>query len=267
LLFIEARQSTFVPAKLNQLNKIKVGIVNYLNTKPLIFGIQHAPVANDLLLIEDYPANIARMLLEGTIDVGLVPVAVIPHLKEHHIITDYCIGCTGAVASVAIFSEVPIEKVEKVLLDYQSRTSVALAKLLLRKYWNIEPVLVDTKTDYRAQIKGTTAGVVIGDRALEQRKVSTYLYDLGTAWIDLTGVPFVFAAWVSNKPLPEDFVTAFNAANKLGLENIDRAVAENPYKIYDLQTYYRQNISYEFTAEKRKGLEKFLSFLTAPQSA
>jgi chorismate dehydratase len=264
LLFIEARQSTFVPAKLNQLNKIKVGIVNYLNTKPLIFGIQHAPVANELLLIEDYPANVARMLMEGTIDVGLVPVAVIPHLKEHHIITDFCIGCTGPVASVAIFSEVPIEKVEKVLLDYQSRTSVALAKVLLRKYWKIEPQLVDTKSDYRASIKGTTAGVVIGDRALEQRKVSTYLYDLGAAWIDFTGLPFVFAAWVSNKPLPADFITAFNAANKLGLENIDRAVAENPYSIYDLQTYYRQNISYELTDEKRKGLDKFLSFLTAP---
>ncbi len=142
-----------------------------------------------MLLIEDYPANIARMLMEGTIDVGLVPVAVIPHLKEHYINTDYCIGCEGPVASVAVFSEVPMEKVEKVLLDYQSRTSVALAKVLLRKYWNIEPELVDTKSDYRAQIKGTTAGVVIGDRALEQRKVSTYMYDLGEAWIEITGLP------------------------------------------------------------------------------
>jgi chorismate dehydratase len=108
--------------------------------------------------------------------------------------------------------------------------------------------------------------VVIGDRALEQRKVSTYLYDLGASWIDFTGLPFVFAAWVSNKPLPPEFITAFNAANKLGLENIDRAVAANPYNIYDLQTYYRQNISYELTHEKKKGLEKFLSFLTAPVS-
>ena len=159
-----------MPAKLNQLNKIKVGIVNYLNTKPLIYGIQQAPVAEKLVLIEDYPARVARMLLEGTIDVGLVPVAVIPHLQEHHIITDYCIGCTGPVASVAIFSEVPIQKIEKVLLDYQSRTSVALAKLLLRKYWKIEPELVDTTglagANYRTSIKGTTAGVVIGDRAL-----------------------------------------------------------------------------------------------------
>ncbi|WP_242696525.1 menaquinone biosynthetic enzyme MqnA/MqnD family protein [Longitalea luteola] len=244
------------------MNKIKVGIVNYLNTKPLIYGIQRAPVADKLLLIEDYPANVARMLVEGTIDVGLVPVAVIPQLKEHHIITDYCIGCTGPVASVGIFSEVPIEKIERVLLDYQSRTSVALAKLLLRKYWQIEPELVDTRSDYRASIKGTTAGVVIGDRALEQRKVSTYMYDLGEAWIKMTGLDFVFAAWVSNKPLPDDFIADFNAANKLGLENIDKAVAENPYPVFDLHKYYTGHISYALTPEKRKGLDRFLSFLT-----
>ncbi|WP_243751665.1 menaquinone biosynthetic enzyme MqnA/MqnD family protein [Niastella caeni] len=244
------------------MNKIKVGIVNYLNTKPLIYGIQHSAVAERLLLIQDYPANVARMLMEGTIDVGLVPVAVIPHLQEHHIITDYCIGCTGAVASVGIFSEVPIDKIEKVLLDYQSRTSVALAKVLLREYWQIDPELVDTKSDYRGAIKGTTAGVVIGDRALEQRKVSPYIYDLGEAWIDLTGLPFVFAAWVSNKPLPDDFISAFNSANKLGLENIEKAVAENPYRVFDLHKYYTAHISYELTAEKRKGLKMFLSFIT-----
>lgn len=255
-----------MPAKLNQLNKIKVGIVNYLNAKPLIYGIQRAPVVDQLLLIDDYPANIARMLVEGTIDVGLVPVAVIPHLKEHHIITDYCIGCEGPVASVAIFSEVPLEKVEKVLLDYQSRTSVALAKVLLRKFWKMDVELVDTKDDYRSQIKGTTAGVVIGDRALEQRKRSAYIYDLGEAWIEMTGSPFVFAAWVSNKPLPVDFIEAFNAANKLGLQHIDDAVAENPYPVFDLHAYYTKHISYELTPEKRKGLEKFLAFLSVEKS-
>jgi chorismate dehydratase len=248
------------------LNKIKVGIVNYLNTKPLIFGIQHSPVAENLLLIEDYPANVAKMLKEGSIDVGLVPVAVIPHLQEYHIITDYCIGCTGPVASVAIFSEVPIDRIEKVLLDYQSRTSVALAKVLLRKYWQIEPELIDTKADYRGAIKGTTAGVVIGDRALEQRKVSPYIYDLGEAWIDFTGLPFVFAAWVSNKPLPADFIAAFNEANKKGLENINNVVAGIPYNVFDLHKYYTEHISYELTQEKRRGLDQFLSFVTEPEA-
>lgn len=245
------------------MDKIKVGIVNYLNTKPLVYGIQHSPVSDRLILIEDYPSNIARLLLDGSIDVGLVPVAVIPHLREYHIVTDYCIGCTGPVASVALFSEVPVNQVEQVLLDYQSRTSVALAKILMREYWQIQPTVTDTKSDYRSKIKGTTAGLVIGDRALEQRKTSPYIYDLGEAWKDFTGLPFVFAAWVSNKPLPANFISEFNAANKLGLENIETVVAENPYPIFDLHSYYREHISYELTAEKRKGLEKFLSLLNS----
>jgi len=248
------------------LEKIKVGIVNYLNTKPLVYGIQHSAVTDRLILVEDYPANVARMLVEGSIDVGLVPVAVIPHLKEHHIISDYCIGCTGPVASVAIFSEVPIHEIQTVLLDYQSRSSVALAKVLMREYWQIHPQLSDTKSDYRSLIKGTTAGVVIGDRALQQRKTSKYIYDLGEAWIEYTGLHFVFAAWVSNKPLPEDFINEFNAANKLGLQHIDEVVAENPFPYFDLHQYYTKHISYELTPEKRKGLEKFLSFLTAKVS-
>jgi chorismate dehydratase len=255
---------TFEPAKLIQLDKIKIGIVNYLNTKPLLYGIQHSPVSEQIILIEDYPANIARLLMEGSIDAGLVPVAVIPHLNEYHIITDYCIGANGPVASVALFSQVPVENVQKVLLDYQSRTSVALAKILLKEYWKITPQITDTKSDYRSLIKGTTAGIVIGDRALEQRKVSEYVYDLGEAWKDFTGLPFVFAAWISNKPLREDFITAFNEANKMGVEHIEQVVAENPYPVFDLHQYYTRYISYELNAEKRKGLERFLQLLQEP---
>jgi chorismate dehydratase len=255
---------TFEPAKLIQLDKIKIGIVNYLNTKPLLYGIQHSPVSEQIILIEDYPANIARLLMEGSIDAGLVPVAVIPHLNEYHIITDYCIGANGPVASVALFSQVPVENVQKVLLDYQSRTSVALAKILLKEYWKITPQITDTKSDYRSLIKGTTAGIVIGDRALEQRKVSEYVYDLGEAWKDFTGLPFVFAAWISNKPLREDFITAFNEANKMGVEHIEQVVAENPYPVFDLHQYYTRYISYELNAEKRKGLERFLQLLLEP---
>lgn len=248
------------------MDKIKVGIVNYLNTKPLLYGIQHSPVSEDIILIGDYPSNIARMLAEGSVDVGLVPVALIPHLNECHIITDYCIGCDGAVASVALFSQVQVAVIQKVLLDYQSRTSVALAKILLKEYWKIAPQLADTKSNYQSLIKGTTAGIVIGDRALEQRNTSEYVYDLGQAWKEFTGLPFVFAAWISNKPLPADFIAAFNAANKLGLEHIEQVVAENPYPAFDLHRYYTHYIRYELNEEKRRGLDKFLSLLTTSAS-
>ena len=249
-------------AKIDELEKIKVGAVSYLNTKPLLYGIkQSAELMKQIELVEDYPSKIAAMLVEGTIDVGLVPVAIIPRLKEWHIVTDYCIGADGDVASVCLFSEVPIEKIEKVLLDYQSKTSVNLVKILLKDYWKINPVLEDAKEDYISAIKGTTAGVVIGDRALAQRKISPYIYDLAGAWKDMTGLPFVFAAWIANKKLPEQFTSLFNGANGEGLNNIDEVIEANENAVYDLDIYYRNNISYSLDVKKKKGMEKFLELL------
>lgn len=227
----------------------------------MLYGWKHGFKVDNAVAVEAYPARVADMLLNDEIDVGLVPVAIIPKLKEHHIITNFCIGAETYVASVCLFSEVPIERVERVLLDYQSRTSVALAKILLKHFWKLSPVFEDAKEDFRKEIKGTTAAVVIGDRAFEQRKQSTYIYDLASSWIEFTGLPFVFAAWVANKELPKKFIQQFNEANQVGLKNIDKVVAENPCTLYDLNEYYTRNISYELTEEKRKGLEKFLGFL------
>jgi len=249
-------------ANLVELEKIKVGAVSYLNTKPLLFGIKRSEeLMGRMELIEEYPSKIARMLVENKIDVGLVPVTVIPKLSEWHIISDYCIGADGDVASVCLFSEVPLEKIDKILLDYQSLTSVNLCKILLQRYWKKDVLPEDAKEDFRSQIKGTTGGVVIGDRALEQRTISTYIYDLGGAWKAMTGLPFVFAAWIANKKLPGDFVHLFNEANAVGLQNINDVIAENPFTAYDLKKYYTQNISYPLTDEKRKGMEKFLELL------
>jgi chorismate dehydratase len=212
-------------------------------------------------LLEAYPSNIAKMLLDDTIDMGLVPVAVIPKLKAPQIVSDFCIGANGEVASVAIFSEVHMEEITTVLLDYQSRTSVNLAKILLEKYWNQQVTFIETSEDFSDSIKGTVAGVVIGDRALEQRLQAKYIYDLAEAWKNYSGLPFVFAAWVSNKNLGDDFEDAFNMANAYGLKHIAEVVAENAYVAYDLKKYYTENISYTLDAEKRKGLELFLSLL------
>jgi chorismate dehydratase len=240
----------------------KIGAVSYLNTKPLLYGIlRSAEVMNQLELTIDYPSRIAQDLIDGDADMGLVPVATITRLKEYHINGQYCIGAEGDVASVCLFSEVPLEQIQTVLLDYQSRTSVALLKVLMHFYWKRTPVYVNTHEDYRASIKGTTAGLVIGDRALEQRLTSPYIYDLAGAWKDFTGLPFIFAAWISNKPIDPSFIQRFDEAGGIGLKHLDQVLAENPYAVYDLNTYYTQNISYELTPEKRKGLDLFLHYL------
>ncbi len=210
----------------------------------------------DLLI--DYPSKIASMLLENTIDVGLVPVAVIPKMKEYYIISDYCIGCVGEVASVCLFSELPLEKIEKILLDYQSKSSVELLKILIRDYWKINVVLEETSGEYQSKISGTTAALVIGDRALQQRKISPCIYDLGLEWKKYTGLPFVFAAWISNKKLDDNFIESFNHSNSFGLNKIDDVVKENPCKIFDLKHYYSDCISFNLDHNKKNGLELFL---------
>ena len=243
-------------------SKITVGIINYLNVKPFLYGIKHSPVMNGIHLVETFPSKLAQLLLTGEVDLGIVPVAIIPEMKEHYIVSDYCIGCNGPVATVCLFSEIPISRVETVLLDYQSKTSVALAKLLLEKYWKVSPVFEDVREEeFRNRITGTTAGLVIGDRAFEQRARSTYAYDLGEAWKDFTGLPFVFAAWIANKPLPDGFIHAFNEACTFGLMHTDEVVQENPFKLFDLKQYYKYNVSYILDEKKKDGLARFLSLL------
>ena len=108
--------------------RIKVGIVSYLNTRPLIYGLKLEPIVSQIELIEDNPARLAEMLKNNEIDLGLIPVAAIAELNESYLSGDYCIGTEGEAASVCLFSEVPLEQIEKVYLDYQSRTSVELLK-------------------------------------------------------------------------------------------------------------------------------------------
>jgi chorismate dehydratase len=154
-----------------------------------------------------------------------------------------------------------MEEITEVLLDYQSRTSVALLKILLKHHWKIHPLLTAAENNFREQIGDTTAGLVIGDRAFEQRLQSKYIYDLGEAWVEMTGKPFVFAAWVSNKQFDEAFHEKFNAAIGAGFDHLDIIVAQNPYKPFDLKAYYTQNISYGLDDAKKNALQHFLQFL------
>jgi chorismate dehydratase len=220
-------------------------------------------MADSIDLKIDFPSKIASMLLEDEIDVGLVPVAIIPELKEYHIISDYCISCDGEVASVCLFSDVPLNKIETILLDYQSRTSVELLKILIKQFWKINPVLEETNGEYQSDISGTTAALIIGDRALQQRKISPYIYDLGLEWKKFTGLPFVFAAWISNKKLDEDFINSFNKANSIGLNKIETIVEENIFSVFNLSDYYTKYISFELNDVKKKALGLFLNKISS----
>jgi chorismate dehydratase len=238
-----------------------VGAVSYLNTKPLLYGIKNSPIISEISLVTEYPSRIADMLMTDDIDIGLVPVSIVPDMKEYYFYTDFCIGCDGPVASVCLFSEVSLREIDTVLLDNQSRTSVALAKILFQKHWKINPVFEAAGPDFIKRIKGNTGAVVIGDRALDLRSSAAFVYDLGEAWKQMTGLPFVFAAWISNKKLDSDWVERFNQANATGIENMSLVWQNLPDIGFNLETYYTQNLSYAFDTEKKKGLDLFLKIL------
>ena len=188
------------------LNKIKISAVSYQNTIPFLYGMENSEfIDRNTCVSLDIPK-----LLDNEVDIGLVPIAILPQLSEFEIITDYCIGAEGDVKSVLLLSDVPLNKIEKVYLDYQSRTSVNLLIVLAQNFWKINPVFKHARPGYESEITGKTAGVVIGDRTFALKKNYKYAYDLAGEWTKFTGLPFVFACWVSNKKIDFDFIKQFN---------------------------------------------------------
>lgn len=247
---------------------IRITAVSYLNTKPLLFGLVKSGLSSNLEIHLDIPSVCAEKLKSGEVDMGLVPVAILPELEQAQIVTDYCIGSEGAVRTVGIFSDRPLEELSRIYLDFHSRTSVELGKFLLSEYWKITPELIPAYPGFENQIGGDTGGLIIGDRAIEYAHRFPYFYDFGEAWTAHTGLPFVFAAWVSIRPLPEDFLTELNAAFAAGLGDLPQLMylLPSPSSSFDLEEYYRKNISYQLDSRKRMALDKFLGILARTKS-
>lgn len=245
------------------MRKIQITAVSYLNTKPLLYGLFKSNIAKDIDLQLDIPSECARKLQAGEVDLGLVPVASIPEIANAKIISDYCIGAEGAVKTVGIFSHQPLSSLTKIYLDFHSRTSVELAKILLQKHWQLNPEFIHATEGYIDHIQGTTGGVVIGDRTMGLHEKFPYFYDLGSAWMDYTGLPFVFAAWVSRRPLPSNFVKSFNQALRMGIDAVPELtyILPKPSSGFDLKEYFTRYISYELDTSKKEALKLFLKHL------
>ena len=240
----------------------KVSAVSYLNTLPFIYGLKTSELINSINLQLDYPAICADKLINSEVDIALVPITVIPKLKYHQIISNYCIGADGAVDTVCLYSNVPISEIKKITMDYQSRTSVALLKVLLKEYWDLNTELIKAEVGFEDTINGENAALVIGDRAFDLNYKYKYVYDLSALWKEMTGLPFVFACWVAIKDLPNQFLSDFNAALQNGLNNIDKAIlmeVDNYPSRVSPEEYLNNKISYNFNKEKQKGMNLFLS--------
>ncbi|HMQ61301.1 MAG TPA: menaquinone biosynthesis protein [Flavilitoribacter sp.] len=242
------------------MKKIKVVAVSYLNTKPFLYGLFKSAVSELIDLQLAISSECARMLRDGEADLGLVPVAVIPELDAPRLVSHYCIGAERSVRTVAIFSEKPIEELDRIYLDYHSRTSVELAKILIRDYWQLQPELLPAYPGFEDRLDGTTGGLIIGDRAVTAETRYPLMYDLAEAWHAMSGLPFVFAAWVSNKPVDPAFLEVFDQALALGIDKVPELVylLPDPHPGFDLRTYFTENISYALDEPKQEGLDLFL---------
>ena len=243
----------------------RVVAVSYLNTKPLLYGLLRSDLQPELELDLAIPSECARRLVAGEADLALVPVAIIPELPEAHVISDYCIGADGAVATVSIFGDVPIHEMTAVYLDHHSRTSAMLTRLLLQEFWDHDVTFLEAEPGYIDRIGGTVGGLVIGDRAIGLDRRFAHTYDLAEAWKEHTGLPFVFAAWVSRRPQSPEFIARFNAALAGGLEHLPelQLLLSSPSPDFSLTEYYTRFIDYELDGEKRVALDRFLAFVRA----
>ena len=229
---------------------------------PFLYGIRNHAVANEIELSLDHPAQCARKLIDGSADIGLIPVAAIKSVKHPHQITSWCIGSVGPVRSVALFSKVPLEEITEVLLDFQSVTSNMLVRILAAEFWKVSPLFIQASQGYENSIKGTTAAVIIGDRALKHYNTYPYRYDLAGEWNKFTGLPFVFARWVANRELEPGFIDRFDEALSSGIRKTDEMLQKNFIRDPDypvIREYLTRNLDYRFDDLKKKGLEKFLA--------
>jgi chorismate dehydratase len=213
----------------------------------------------------DFPSACAEKLKSGKTDIGIVPVALLADLEKYFIVSDFCISTDRKMPSVLLSSQVPLKNIRKILLDNQSMTSVNLTKILIKNFWKISPEIVDAKAGYENEISETTAGVVIGDRALQLSHKFIYNYDLSDEWFQFTGMPFVFACWASIKEIDKNYISQFNKALRFGLENIPEVAKEESvnkkYNGIDVLKYLREDLNFNLNDTKRKAMDLYLEFL------
>jgi len=245
-------------------NKIRISAVSYTNTKPFIYGIQHSGILDKIELSLDMPSDCAQKLIDDVVDIGLIPVAATLNLPHWEIVSEYCIGAVGAVNSVFIFSNCDVKDIKYLQLDPQSRSSNNLARVLLKNYWKVNPELIKDATDYSESTETNTAFVQIGDRTFGKKNKYKYAYDLAEEWQNFKDLPFMFAGWIANKPISQDFMDEFNAALKYGLDHRAELFKEIPMRDdFDIQDYLMHKIDFDLTDEKKKALYMFLDYIKA----
>ncbi len=245
--------------------KIKVVLVSYMNSWPFLFGLYKYSQLNNRIDIQiEYPSLCTQRLLQGEAQIGLIPVGSLPLFNRYFLVSNYCIGTNREVASVLLVGDKPLKDMKAIYLDYQSETSNRLAYILAKEYWQISPRWLRSDRKYEKKIKGNIGGIVIGDRAFSERKKHIFSYDLAKHWYEYTGLPFVFAVWISTEPMDTEFLTLFNSALNYGVNNISATLEyfskklETNFSEVDAKFYLEHYIDYKFDEKKVEAMNLFL---------
>jgi len=244
-----------------------LGIVPYLNALPLYRTLETSGAAS---FIRAVPAQLTARLSAGECDVALIPIVDYFRGAGPQIVSDACIGSSGAVRSVLMFSNVPAQEITSVAADTSSHTSVALLRVILADGYRVHPPFVEHAPDLRSMLAAHDAALLIGDKALEAavlaKREGINIFDLGAAWtLAVAKKPFVYAAWVARPGLDEaarsELAQLLSIARDNGMHEIASIVRDNPIKTTlpreQIEDYLRHAIEYRLTSQHREGMEEF----------
>lgn len=240
---------------------IRIGAVNYLNTKPLIHDLEELAPSAELIL--DYPSRLADQMRLGQLDVALIPVIEFFRGDNYTLVPGISIASDGPVLSVTLFSRVPWEKIRRIALDEGSRTSAALTQVILRKRYDIKPEIVPLPLDQQPDNLDVDAVLLIGDRAMHACLPGfRHAFDLGQEWHDWTGLPFVYAAWAVRPGVDlGPVLEALYEAKRLGIENVGEIAAhEAPHLQLDAgfcRRYLANIIRFDLGPRELAGLHHY----------
>jgi chorismate dehydratase len=245
--------------QLRMTRAIHLGAVDYLNARPLVFGLELHP---EFAIRFDPPSKCAALLHEGSIDVGMIPSIEYLRGGPYCAVPEIAIVSEGPVASVSLFSRKPLNDVRSVAADTSSRTSNALLRVLCYETFGIEADFVPMPPHPAEMLRWHDAALVIGDAALffDHEAAGVEKIDLGERWTAMTGLPFVWAFWAGRPgALNRDHVRLLIEATQAGVAQSDTIAAAycGPERAESGQRYLRENIRYGWGDRESAGLRKY----------
>lgn len=244
------------------MTRLRVGIVDYLNSRPLAWDFLSGALAERYDAFYDPPARVADMLASGAIDIGLIPSIEYQRIPDLLAIPGTCVASDSAVRSVLLVSNVPFSEIGTLALDKNSRTSATLVRIVLKELFGAEPASAPTDPDLETMLAENDAALIIGDPALRIPMEEGRVLDLATAWRQLTGLPFVFAFWaVRSSAIRPGLEADFMASAEHGRKNLGilahEAGRELALSERYLLGYLEDNLSFDLGEPEIAGLEEF----------